>query len=251
MEFLSLLRRLLMLALVLPATAGAAADSSALAWPAVKAKIEGHWKTAYSTEKILNIEKKGGIEYSTTQRTTESTHIWEWIWETKTTEVSGNFARQVALVTVERANKTRARFEIAALFKQMGNVWQFAEMAVGKVEELPGAADSAGFPSSEAAIAIFTKAYAKTRPDFNVASISVLGKPEFHQSQERRWLTYKLAMDVTGTDKGSRKMYNQKYRCTPWREDSVLRWDDAAKTWVADEKMIQNMNEDRWCDPAK
>jgi hypothetical protein len=103
-------------------------------------------------------------------------------------------------------------------------------------------------PSSAQAAAIFAEAWKKHRPDFEVHSIQVL-KSEPKQYQDRRWITYKLAITATGTDKGSREMYQKKYRCTPDEESSVLKLEGG--NWVADQKMIEYVNESTRCSLAK
>ena len=74
-------------------------------------------------------------------------------------------------------------------------------------------------------------------------------KSEPKQHQDRRWITYKLVVMVTGTDKGSREMYQKKYRCTPEDYSSVLKLEGAS--WVPDDKMIRDVNESRDCKLAK
>ena len=74
-------------------------------------------------------------------------------------------------------------------------------------------------------------------------------KSEPKSYQERRWINYNLAITATGTDKGSREMYQKKYRCTPEDYSSVLKLEGGK--WVADEKMIKNVNESRDCSLAK
>ena len=108
---------------------------------------------------------------------------------------------------------------------------------------------AAAAPGHAQAAAIFTEAWKKHRPDFDVHLVEVL-KSEPKQYQDRRWITYKLAITATGTDKGSRAMYEKKYRCTPADHSSVLKWDDAAKAWLADDGMIRNINESVDCKPA-
>jgi hypothetical protein len=103
-------------------------------------------------------------------------------------------------------------------------------------------------PSSAQAVALFTEAWKKHRPDFDLQSVQVL-KSEAKQHQDRRWITYKLAIIATGTDKGTREMYQKKYRCTPEDYSSVLKLEGG--NWVADEKMIKNVNESRDCALAK
>jgi hypothetical protein len=206
----------------------------------MKAQIENHWKTTYPQEKILNIEKKGGPEFTEEAGNTDS--IWDWGWEEDFKGREGSYCRQTALVTVERANKTRARFTVAVLYKRAGNRWSFAELPVGPVEELPGA-EAPGIPTNEEAVKVFTEAWAKVRPDFDVKSISVSGKPEFHHSGPRTWLTYKLAVEATRTKKGSAAMSGKKFKCEPPDYSSVLKWDPQNKVWGADEAAIKDFNE--------
>lgn len=209
-------------------------------WTEMKAQIENHWKTTYPQEKILNIEKKGQPEFTVEAGNTDS--IWDWGWEEDFKGREGSYCRQTALVTVERANKTRARFTVAVLYKRAGNRWDFAEVPVGPVEELPGA-DAPGTPSDEEAVKVFMKAWGKVRPDFEVKSISLLGKPEYHHSGPRTWLTYKLAVEVTGTKNGSQKSYGKKFKCEPADYSSMLKWDAQNKVWGADEDAIKDFNE--------
>ncbi len=98
------------------------------------------------------------------------------------------------------------------------------------------------------AAAIFTEAWKKHRPDFAVEKIEVL-KSEPKQSGDRRWVTYKLAITATGTDKGSQSMYQKRYRCEPADYSSVLKLEGGS--WVADDKMIKNINESGDCKLAK
>ncbi len=211
------------------------------AWSEMKVTIQQQWKTSYPNEKILSIEKKGEPEFTEEAGNTET--IWDWGWEATFKGREGSYLRQTALVTVERANKTRARFTVAALYKYAGNRWLFAEMPVSaQIEELPGA-DSPSTPANDEAIKIFTEAWKKMRPDFDVNSIAVLGKPEFHHYGSKYWLTYKLEVNVTGTRKGERERFGKKYKCTPADFSSVLKWDAQNKAWAADEEMIKNINE--------
>ena len=226
--------------------ATALAQGGAMAWPTVRGQIEQHWKKTYPTEKILKIEQKGKLEYYATERRTEVDFSWGWVWDSRVIERNGAFARQVALVTVERANKTQARFEVAALFERMGNAWQSKGVAVRDAKDLT-AAKAGDLPSSAQAVAIFTAAWKKNRPDFSVEKIEVL-KSEPKSYQEKRWINYKLAITATGTDKGSRSMYEKKYRCEPADYSSVLNLQGGS--WVADEKMIKDFNESS-CSPAK
>ena len=225
----------------------APAQGGAMSWPTVRAQLEAHWKKTYANEKILKIEQKGPIQYYGSERSTDTTSdSWGWFWETRTIERSGAFARQVALVTVERSNKTQARFEVAALFERVGNAWQSKGVAVRDSKDLT-AAKAGDLPSNAQAVAIFTAAWKKNRPDFDVHSVEVL-KSEPKSYQEKRWVNYKLAVTATGTDKGSRSMYQKKYRCEPADYSSVLNFQGGS--WVADEKMIKDYNESG-CSPAK
>lgn len=243
-----MITRLLVAMLVCVGVTNARAQAAnPLAWPAVSKQLQEHWKTTYSTEKVLKIEPKGSIQYYATERRTEIDASWGWIWDSRVIETQGTFARQVALVTIERANKTQARFEVAALFMRADNAWRFRTFAVGNVEDLT-AAKAGDLPSAASAAAIFKASWAKARPDFDVQSVEVL-KSEPRQHQEKRWITYNLAITAVGTDKGSRDMYNKKYRCTPADYSSVLNYEGG--TWVADEKMITNVNEARDCTLAR
>jgi hypothetical protein len=103
-------------------------------------------------------------------------------------------------------------------------------------------------PSNAQAALIFAEAWKKHRPDFELQSLQVV-KSEAKQHQDRRWITYKLVIVATGTDKGSREMYQKKYRCTPEDYSSVLKLEGG--NWVPDEKMIKNVNESRDCALAK
>lgn len=241
------MKALVFLSMLVVSVSGFSQTTSPLAWPTVRKQIEADWKKGYPAEKILKIEQKGPVQYYSSERKTEMLESWGWFWGTRTVETQGAFARQVALVTVERANKTQARFEVAALFVRAENAWRFRQLVSGKVEDLT-AAKAGDLPSNAQAIAIFTEAWKKHRSDFEVHSIEVL-KSEPKQHQERRWITYKLAITATGTDKGSRSMYQKKYRCTPEDYSSVLNMEGGS--WVADDKMIRNVNESRDCSLAK
>jgi len=212
-----------------------------MSWPSVRGQIEAHWKKTYPTEKIQKIEPKGKLEYYATERRTEVDFSWGWVWDSRVIERNGAFARQVALVTVERANKTQTRFE------RMGNAWQSKGVAVRASQDL-SAAKAGDLPGNAQAAALFTAAWKKMRPDFDVHSVEVL-KSEPKQHQDRRWITYKLAITATGTDKGSRSMYQKKYRCTPEDYSSVLKLEGG--NWVPDANMIRDVNEARDCALAK
>jgi hypothetical protein len=216
-----------------------------MSWPLVQKQLQEHWKKTYPTERVLKIEPKGAIQYYSSERRSEIDASWGWIWEHRIIETQGAFARQVALVSAERANKTQARFEVAALFHRPSNQWMFRQIVVGKVEDL-SAAKAGDLPSPADATRIFTAAWKKVRPDLDVHAIEVL-KSEPRQHQDRRWITYHLAVTATGTDKGSKSMFGKRYRCTPSDFSSVLKRDGDA--WIADEKMIANINEAGDCKP--
>ncbi len=219
-------------------------DSKMPAWPELKKKIEAHWSTTYPTEKVLSVEPKGGVEYSSTERVTET----DWWW-TDVKEISGAFARQTALVTVERANRSRARFEVAALYRGADNKYRFDKIAVGPVAEL-GAPGAPALPSSKAASELFLAAWRKARPDFTPSAVTILGTPAMNQSGERRWINYKLAIDAVGTAKGPAKFSGKKVRCEPADYASALKWDAVSSSWIADEASIVNINEDSACSLA-
>ncbi|HXA47151.1 MAG TPA: hypothetical protein VNW52_05945 [Burkholderiaceae bacterium] len=226
------------------------AQSGLLPWPEVQKKISSHWAEHYPNEKILHIEQKGGVEYTATQKVQEDTSYSDWwgtTWVTTNKEIQGSFARQVALVSVERANKSRARFEVAALYRGVGKSWKFDQITLGPVTEL-GKPGDPSVPAKADAQRLFKDAWSKTRPDFEVEAVTVLAAPKIGQSGENRWLNYQLAITATGTAKASSKMQGKKYRCTPADYSSVLKWNDGA--WVADESPIRDVNEASNCDLA-
>ena len=95
----------------------AIAQAGFLPWTEVKKKVADHWSQVFPAEKVLGIEQKGGVEFTATQRVQEITTVSDWRgteWITTNKEIQGSFARQVVLVSVERANKSRARFDVAA-----------------------------------------------------------------------------------------------------------------------------------------
>ena len=222
-------------------------SQGAMSWASVQKQLTEHWKKTYPAEKILKMEQKGKLEYYATERKYEIDASWGYIWSSSIIERNGAFARQVALVTIERPNKAQTRFEVAALFEKMGGNWVSKGVAVRDAKDL-SAAKAGDLPSSAQAAAIFTEAWKKLRPDFDVHSVDVL-KSEPKQSGDRRWITYKLAISATGTDKGSQSMYQKKYRCTPEDYSSVLKLEGGS--WVVDANMIKNVNESRDCSLAK
>jgi hypothetical protein len=218
----------------------------------MKAAVEKRWKERYPAETILSIDAQGEPEYvdepgkSETMSSTSGgfdDYDWTWhetSWSTTIQGRQGSFCRQQMVVTVERANKTKARFSVAALYKLSAGQWQFVEMPVGKVEEMAGAG-SAGAPSKADAAKIFAEAWKAARPDFKVEGVDVLGS-EFHQSKGRQWYTYKLAVNVTGAKNA------KKFKCTPADYSSVLNWDKDKSQWAADQKAIADINESGQCE---
>lgn len=125
--------------------------------------------------------------------------------------------------------------------------WVKQEAAQAGAAPVAAAAQPASMTSSDTppdadAITVFTQAWTTLRPDFSVVSIAVKSQ-EAHKYQERRWITYKLAIMATGTDQGSKSMAGKKYLCEPDDFSSVLKWDADAKQWKVDASMIKDFNE--------
>lgn len=221
-------------------------------YAAMTSSVEKRWKQRYPAETIVSIEKQGEPEFidepgkSETMTSTSGgfdDYDWTWhetSWSTTIQGRQGSFCRQQMVVTVQRPNQTKAKFNIAALYKLSGGQWQFVEMPVGKVEEAAGAG-SASAPSKAEAAKIFGEAWKLARPDFKVEAVDVLGS-EFHQYKGRQWYTYKLAVNVTGAKNA------KKFKCTPQDFSSVLNWDKDKNQWVADQKAIADVNESGACD---
>lgn len=221
-----------------------------LPWPEVKRKIDAHWKTVAPTERVLSIRQKGKPQYSANQRVTNTTHIgssWYSAWITSYKTIHGSFARQVALVTVERKNKSKARFEVAALYRGEGKAWRFDKIAIGPVTEL-GAPGDPKQPTEAAALEIFRQAWASTRTELDVQSMKLLAPPKLAGTSKRRVLRYRLEVDARGTAKAPKKYQGQSLSCRPADYSSVLIWDATAGAWRADESMIKIINENRVCD---
>lgn len=226
------------------------------AWAVIEQKTRASWAEEYPRETIVTIERVGEPKFvdepgkTETSSSTSSSSVWDWSWNETTWQTTikgreGAFLRQTMNVLVERQNKTRAKFTVAALYKLVGSQWTFVEIPVGKVEEL-AAAGAPAQPADADASKIFADAWGKMRPDFTVGGVNVLSK-EFHQSGGRYWLTYKLSIDVTGTDKAPASLKGKRAVCTPSDYSSVLKWDKEAATWTADESMIGNINETADC----
>lgn len=244
----AILKIALLAALMLAAHAAQA--GGLLPWPEVKRKIEDHWKTAAPQERVLSIKQQGKPQYSASQRVTNSTHIgssWYSAWITSYETIQGSFARQVALVTVERANKSRARFEVAALYRGEGKSWLFDKIAIGPVTELGAPGDPAQ-PDEAAALNIFRQAWANMRADLEVKTMKLLAPPKLSGTSKRRVLRYRLEVGALGTDQASKKYQGQSLICRPADYSSVLIWDKERGAWRADESMIKIINEDRDCD---
>ena len=244
----AILRMAMCAALVLAAHAAQA--DGLLPWPEVKRKIEEHWKTTAPRERVLSVKKQGGPQYSASQRVTNTAHIgssWYSAWITSYKTVQGSFARQVALVTVERANKSQARFEVAALYRGEGKSWHFDKIAIGPVTEL-GAPGDPALPGEAAALAIFREAWAGADNGLEVTSMKLLAPPKLAGTPKRRVLRYLLEVSATGTAKASKKYQGQSLVCRPADYSSVLVWDKASDAWKADVSMIKIINEDRVCD---
>lgn len=244
----AILRMAMCAALVLAAHAAQA--DGLLPWPEVKRKIEEHWKTTAPHERVLSVKKQGGPQYSASERVTNTTHIgssWYSAWITSYETIQGSFARQVALVTVERANQSQARFEVAALYRGEGKSWRFDKIAIGPVTELGAPGDPAQ-PGEAQAMEIFRQAWAKNRADLEVKSMKPLAPPSLSGTSKRRVLRYRLEVAALGTTSASKKYQGQSLVCRPADYSSVLIWDQGQGAWRADESMIKIINEDRDCD---
>jgi hypothetical protein len=227
-------------------------------WTQIEAQVRHWWADTYPKETVRKVEKIGepafNAEPGKTETMTSSSSEFDWSdwsfhdtsWSTTIKGREGSYLRQMVNVTVERPNKTQAKFHVAALYKLTGKAWQFAELPVGQVEEL-AAAGSPAQPSDADMAKIFTAGWSNARPDFKVLGVKIAGK-EFHQSQGRFWLTCKIAVTVEGSAKSSAKYKGKRFVCKPADYNSVLKWDPAKSAWAPDESMIQNINEDAWCE---
>ena len=225
-------------------------------WGEMDKTVRARWAESYPRETVVAVEKVGDPQYIDepgkieTSSTTMYSNVWDWSWNSTTyTTVTkgreGAYLRQDVAVTAERQNKTRAKFQVAALYKLVGGKWTFAEIPVGKVEELAGAGAPAQ-PSDADAAKIFVDAWTASRPDFTTQGATIVAK-EFHQSGGRYWLTYKLKVNVTGTDKAPASLKGKQAVCEPADYSSVLKWDKDAVKWVADASMIGMINETSYC----
>lgn len=116
------------------------------------------------------------------------------------------------------------------------------QAAVAATSVVPASMSKPENPPAADAVTVFTQAWTKLRPDFSVVSIAVKGQ-EAHAYQERRWITYKLSITATGTDKGSKSMMGKTYVCEPADYASLLKWDAEARMWKVDEGMVRDFNE--------
>jgi hypothetical protein len=227
-------------------------------WAQIEAKIRKQWAESYPQETLKAVTKVGEPAYNDepgkTETFTSGSSEFDWSdwsfhdnsWTTTIKGREGSYLRQTADVTVERADKTQATFRVAALYKLTSHAWQFAELPVAKVTERAGAG-SPKQPSSSEAAALFTAGWKNARPDFNIVGVKVNGS-EFHQSKGNVWLTSKIEVAVLGSEKSSAKYKGKKFVCKPADYDSVLKWDAGKSAWMADEHMIQNINEDSACE---
>jgi hypothetical protein len=231
--------------------AGAVAPS----WAQMEKTVRSKWAETYPKEKILQVDKVGEPTFNDEPGKTESSSTtsgsFDWdsftwnetTWNTTTKGREGSYLRQKVDVTVERANQTRARFHTAALYKLAGKQWQFVEMPAGKVAEL-GGPNAAGRPTKTQAAELFQAGWTSARPDFTVRSVDILGE-EYHQYKDRQWITYKLAVHVTGKQG---KRAGKDFKCEPADYSSQLKFNPESKSWAAEEKDIANVNEDGVCE---
>lgn len=225
-------------------------------WPAMEKTVRSQWAERYARETIVAIEKVGEPKFTDEPGKVETTtssamsSVWDWSWNetswsTTTKGREGAFLRQTMIVTAERPNKTRAKFTVAALYKLAGGQWTFVEIPVGKVEELAGSGAPAQLADADAE-KVFADAWTRSRPDFTVHGVKIKAK-EFHQSGGRYWVTFKLTVDATGTDKAPESLKARRVTCEPADYNSKLLWDKDAAKWVADEKAISMINEAADC----
>ena len=224
----------------------------------IETEVRKRWAETYPKETVKGVEKVGDASFNEepgkTETMSSSSSEFDWSdwsfhdtsWSTTIKGREGSYLRQMVNVTVERADKTQARFHVAALYKLIGKTWQFAELPVGQVEELAGAGSPAQ-PSDAESAKIFAAGWTSARPDFNLLAVKIEGK-EFHQSSGNYWLTYKIAVSVEGSAKSSEKYQGKKFVCKPADYSSVLKWDKATSAWRPDESMIRNINEGAWCE---
>ncbi len=218
------------------------AAPNAPTWEQIKTQTEKAWGQQYPREKVLAIDKKGDLdfkhEYGGSETSTFGSASFDWddwstSWsETKTTreKPKGFFCRQLVLVTAERANGSRARFTMAAVFKQSDKgVWDFAELATraDMVEELGGGGDIPSPPSAGDALKLFLQAAQKQcLPEYKIATAKLSGDPKLGRSGKRVWYNYKVILDGV-TPKGD------KVQCEVG-DLATLRWDPDKKIWIPD-----------------
>ena len=233
------------------AVAGAAVPS----WTVMEKQVRAKWAETYPKEQIVTVEKVGDPDYNEetgkteTYSSTASSGVENWedftwhdtSWSTTIKGREGSFLRQKVDVTVQRADQTKAKFHVAALYKLTNRTWQFTELPVGKVDEL-GGPNSTARPSKQQVAELFKTGWASARPEFQVKSIDVLGQ-DYHQYKDKQWILYKLAVHVTGT-KG--KFAGKNWKCEPQDFQSKLNLDNGS--WKPSEPDIQLMNEDSYCE---
>ncbi len=124
-----------------------------------------------------------------------------------------------------------------------------AELAAEKAAPIAGT--EAAAPAAAEAQKAFEVAWARARPDFEVKAVALAKPGELHHSGPKSWVTYKLQLDVVGTDQGPKEWAGKALRCEPEDFSSVLNWSAADKGWLVDEKAIKDVNERGSCVPRK
>ena len=210
-------------------------------WETVKAQVEKDWARQFPKEKVIAIEKKGEAdfkhEYGGSETTTFGSDSFDWYdWSSSWTETKvttekpkGFFYRQLVLVTAERANGSRARFTMAAVYKQGTKGWDFEELATraDMVEELGGGGDVPAAPPDDVARKLFLESAQKQcLPEYKISTAKLEGTPTLGRSGKRSWYIYKVTLDGE-TPKGD------KVKCEV-TDVSTLRWDADKKAWTPD-----------------
>jgi hypothetical protein len=199
-----------------------------------------HWKKTYPSEKILKVEQKGKLEYYAHRAPHRG----------PTSPGAGygtpGDRAQRRLRTPGGAGHGRARQQDAGALRGCRAVRAHGQrLAIERrcSARRQGPDRSQGWrtcPTSAQAVAIFTEAWKKNRPDFSVEKIEVL-KSEPKSNQEKRWI------NLQARDHGDRHRQRQPQHVREeiplraGRYSSVLNFQGGS--WVADEKMIKDYNE--------
>lgn len=221
-------------------SAPAAAAPAGVGWERMQADVSQGWSRSYPREKVLALEKKGVAEYKHEYGGSETTTFgsasfsddWSLSWteSSRTTEKpKGFFLRQLVLVTVERPNQTRARYTVAAIYKENNGQWEFSEIATRAdlVEELGGGAGVVPPPAAAVATELFLqRAQQKCVPDYAMKSASLLSEPSLGRSGKRIWYSYRVALEGTARD-------GRPARCEV-TDVAWLRWNAEKKQWEVD-----------------